>query len=202
MSGSPHTDATRRRSLQLYQRNDLTLADVAEMAGASVETVRRWASAAGLSRRNGGACSIPTRTVGAAMELYAGGMSPRRIAERLGISRDSVERHAKKTGTERKAPIDRKRLPASVRRRAVELYSGGRPATWVSEVLGISWSAVLSAARAAGVKIRPSRSDLKLDDARVRAAYERLRSTRRTAAELGVSRSGVVASLRRSGCGG
>lgn len=187
----------RRRVLRLYQRKDLTLYAIVAATGVSIDTVCRWAHEAGLWRGNAKRRTSPA-TIRRAVQMFAKGERSQRIAELLGVSRSAVDDWARERKVTRPAPLDLKRHPPSIRARAVEMYASGKSSTYCSDVFGVNATAILEWVREAGVEVRGAPQHRKLDDASILATYEREKSTRKVAELLGISRSGVRASLRRS----
>lgn len=87
-------------------------------------------------------------------ELYASGMSLKKVGERVGVNRVTVTHHLRKSGVR----LRNQGLNAAGVDIARERYLMGETLTEIGGLLGVSPTTVGSYLRAAGVELRPSRA--------------------------------------------
>jgi transposase len=192
-----HSDATRRRALQLYKKG-LFLRDIADVVGAHVTTIEAWKKVWGVARKTKHPRYHPEKTIRAAMTAYVKGESCDSIGARLGVARATVISWATRRRVERKTKPDTHKTNTATRRRAVKLYAAGKSGNWLGDTFGVSPDTIYRWCRLAGVPVRPREPQPQLDDERVLATHRQWKSVRITAEILGISRTGVQRSLRRS----
>lgn len=189
-----HSEATKAAVVRLHKEGRRFVA-IMEITGVSLATIRRWAAQAGIERRAEGAqYQYDEATRRRAIDLYRGGMSSRRVAERVGCSVRSVHFWwAKETDRSRK-PTSTKRTTTPIRTRAVALYLRGLSATEVGDTFGVHRKTILLWVQAAGKRPRPKH---RLDHDRIAETFRATGSKSKTAKIHRCSITGVTTSLER-----
>lgn len=189
-----HPNSVRSATLRMYIRG-VPVWKIAQICDVGTDSVRRWARAAKLDRKNGGPRLFSEHTRAAAMKRFAKGDSARKIADDLGCALATVYFWAESMNVKRNAkPVIG--TPMSKRQRAVAQYASGMTSTAVAEIHGVSRSRVADWARAAGM-LRTPTSVPRVDHQRAHDLYAELGTLRATAERMGVSVGGVRRALER-----